>query len=116
MSEGVFAVVTTLAIVGLIAAWSVATGRLQVRERRTLVLAGTAVSSLIILASLTFLVPRDVRVVISVAIGLALSGLLIWYAMRDGGAFGTPESRRLVILAIAGVILVVLGVVVDAVR
>jgi FtsH-binding integral membrane protein len=105
VNEATFALVSTLAIAGTIAvAVIVARGR-KPPFKGMIALIITAVVVLGTLAVVNAAFPSSARALANAAIGIGLSGLLVYAAWRWAGT-ATPEGRRLILLAAAGAALV----------
>jgi len=112
VNEAVFAAISAGVILLVAVAVLRGSGR-RVATTRVLWVAGTAIAVIALLTTLRLAVNDAIRIAAVGLVGLAMSGVLIWLALRYGADLENAHTRRLIALAAAGVIITVLGAVVE---
>lgn|SRR5574338_302598 len=88
----------------------------RVATTQVLWVAGAGIAVIALLTILRLAVPDALRIAAVGFVGLAMSGLLIWLALRYGADLEITHTRRLIALAVAGVIITVVGAAVELAR
>lgn len=116
MNEVTFAAVSAAAVLIGVVAWASLSGQRAFLSRWVLwiVVAGFAIIGLLVLMRLAL--PAAVQGVPIAFVGVGLSGLLIWLALRYQEQLTAGRTRQLIILAVLGVIITVVGAVAEAMR
>lgn len=115
MNEVSFAAVST-AIALAVAIVVVRLSGRQITSRQAIWVAAAGAVLIALLTALRLALPEFGRILAVGLVGIALSAILIWLAFRQGNNLPTGQIRRLLALAVAGVVIAILGAAVQLAR
>jgi hypothetical protein len=111
----VAAVSAAAVLIGLVA-WAFLAGQREYLRTWVGWIVPTALVIIGLLVVIRMALPQAVQVVAVALIGLALSGLLVWLAVRYQDRIPSGRTRQLIGLAVLGAALTVLGAVAEMMR
>lgn len=112
MTDFIVPTVMAAAIFVAIVAGVVLTHR-PIRVRRILLVLGVGLAMIGLLVAMRLALPESVRPVAVALLGLALSGLLAFVAIRYRDRLPPGQTRQMIVFAIVGAVLYILGLVTD---